>query len=190
MAERKHKHHIIPRHAGGTDDPSNIVELTIPEHAEAHRKLYEEHGRWQDKIAYQVLAGQMSITEAQWEAKREGVRAFHTGRKCTEEHKEKTRQSMLGKNKGKTGLGMAGKKHTPEAKEKNRTAQLAIGNRPPYRPPGWKHSPQAREEISAAAHKQWETRSRTPPREKCDHCGMLVSLPMLARWHNDNCRER
>ena len=22
----KHKHHIIPRHAGGTDDPSNIVE--------------------------------------------------------------------------------------------------------------------------------------------------------------------
>ena len=25
----KHKHHIIPRHMGGTDDPINLVELTI-----------------------------------------------------------------------------------------------------------------------------------------------------------------
>jgi hypothetical protein len=45
----KHKHHIIPRHAGGTDDPSNLVELSIEEHAEAHRVLYEKYDRWQDK---------------------------------------------------------------------------------------------------------------------------------------------
>ena len=38
----KHMHHIIPRHAGGTDDLSNLVELTIEQHAEAHRKLYED----------------------------------------------------------------------------------------------------------------------------------------------------
>jgi hypothetical protein len=31
-----HKHHIIPKHAGGTNDPSNLVELTIEQHAEAH----------------------------------------------------------------------------------------------------------------------------------------------------------
>ena len=53
----KHKHHIIPRHMGGTDDPSNLVELTPEEHAEAHRKLYEEHGRWQDRVAWIGLAG-------------------------------------------------------------------------------------------------------------------------------------
>lgn len=47
-----HKHHIIPRHAGGSDDLSNIIELTIKEHAEAHRQLYLEHGRWQDKLAW------------------------------------------------------------------------------------------------------------------------------------------
>ena len=52
----KHKHHIIPRHMGGTDDPSNLVELTPEEHAEAHRKLYEEHGYWQDYVAWQGLA--------------------------------------------------------------------------------------------------------------------------------------
>ena len=53
----KHKHHIIPRHVGGTDDPSNLIELTPEEHAEAHRKLYEEHGHWQDRVAWIGLAG-------------------------------------------------------------------------------------------------------------------------------------
>ena len=42
---------------GGTDDPSNLVELTPEEHAEAHRVLCEEHGRWQDRVAWIGLAG-------------------------------------------------------------------------------------------------------------------------------------
>jgi hypothetical protein len=53
----KHRHHIIPRHMGGTDDPSNIVELTVEEHALAHLKLYEEYGKEEDLIAYKGLAG-------------------------------------------------------------------------------------------------------------------------------------
>jgi hypothetical protein len=51
-----HKHHIIPRHMGGTDDPSNLVSLTPAEHAEAHRLLYEQHGHWQDYVAWQGLS--------------------------------------------------------------------------------------------------------------------------------------
>lgn len=58
-----HKHHIIPKHVGGSDDPENIVLLTITEHAEAHRLLYEEHGRWQDKIAWLALAGRIDKEE-------------------------------------------------------------------------------------------------------------------------------
>ncbi len=53
----KHIHHIIPRHLGGTDDPENLIELTVEEHAEAHRILYEQHGRWEDYLAWQGLAG-------------------------------------------------------------------------------------------------------------------------------------
>jgi hypothetical protein len=53
----KHRHHIIPKHAGGSNDPSNIEMLTVEEHTEAHRKLYEKYGNEYDKLAYQGLAG-------------------------------------------------------------------------------------------------------------------------------------
>ncbi len=58
-----HKHHIVPRHMGGTDDPSNLIELTIEEHAEAHRKLFEQHGHWQDEFAWKGLAGMIDRAE-------------------------------------------------------------------------------------------------------------------------------
>lgn len=51
----KHKHHIIPKYLGGTDDPSNLIELTIEQHADAHRLLYEQYGNWQDYVAWQGL---------------------------------------------------------------------------------------------------------------------------------------
>ena len=59
----KHIHHKIPRHAGGTDDPENLIELTIEEHAEAHRLLYEKHGREEDRIAWLGLSAQIGKEE-------------------------------------------------------------------------------------------------------------------------------
>lgn len=59
-----HKHHIIPRHAGGSDDPSNIIILSLEEHAEAHKKMWEEHGRWQDKVAWLCLSQMITKDEA------------------------------------------------------------------------------------------------------------------------------
>lgn len=58
-----HKHHIIPKHMGGTDNPENLLELTVEQHAEAHRILYEKYGRIQDKLAWQGLSGMISNQE-------------------------------------------------------------------------------------------------------------------------------
>ena len=97
-----HKHHIIPKHAGGTNDPSNLILLTIEEHAEAHRKLYEEYNRWQDEVAYRMLSGQISAQEATLEA----IKKAQTGRIHTIEEKEKRRLYSLGR------------KHSEETKKK------------------------------------------------------------------------
>lgn len=53
----KHMHHIIPKHMGGTDDPSNLIELTVEEHSQAHYKLYEQYGKTEDLCAYYMLSG-------------------------------------------------------------------------------------------------------------------------------------
>lgn len=45
---------------GGSDDPSNIVELSIKEHALAHKELFEKYGKREDYLAWKGLEGQYS----------------------------------------------------------------------------------------------------------------------------------
>jgi hypothetical protein len=58
-----HKHHIIPKHMGGTDDSANIVYLTVPEHIAAHQLLYEQYGKIEDALAVRILSGWMNDDE-------------------------------------------------------------------------------------------------------------------------------
>jgi hypothetical protein len=69
-----HKHHIVPKHAGGTDDASNLIELTVEEHAEAHRKLFEQHEHLQDKLAWLGLRGLISTAEIVHTLQSEGMK--------------------------------------------------------------------------------------------------------------------
>jgi hypothetical protein len=93
---------------GGTDDPSNLIELSVEEHAEAHRLLYEQYGKWEDYYAWQGLAG---IIPKQ-ELIREIQKVANTGKFMSDETREKIRQANLGK------------KHKPETIEKNRQWHL------------------------------------------------------------------
>lgn len=52
-----HNHHIVPKHAGGTNNPNNLIRLTIPGHAFAHWCLWMKFGRPQDKMAWYMLSG-------------------------------------------------------------------------------------------------------------------------------------
>lgn len=95
-----HKHHIIPRHMGGTNDPDNIIELSIEEHAEAHRKLYEEYGRWQDKLAWQGLSGLIGYDDIlrEMNAARRGKNHPFYGQPRLESTKQKISESLQGHN--------------------------------------------------------------------------------------------
>ena len=85
----KHLHHIIPKYMGGTDDSSNLIELTVEEHAEAHRLLYEQHGNWQDYCAWQALSGRIG----QEEILRMKQGMANKGRKRTPEQIENMRKA-------------------------------------------------------------------------------------------------
>ena len=102
-----HKHHIIPKHMGGTDDPENLIEITVEEHAEIHRKLYEEHGFWQDYLAWQGLSKRIECENMA----REAARLANSGKIMTEETRNKISKSKKGK------------KHSKQHIENNRKAQ-------------------------------------------------------------------
>ena len=137
-----HKHHIIPRHAGGTDDSNNLVELTVEDHAIAHKVLYGLYGRWQDKVAWQGLSGIIGkeeiIRETQSASKKgkvwynngsesiltfegEQPKGFIRGRKLSEETKAKISAARKGKK---------GKPHSEESKAKISAANKGKKGKP------------------------------------------------------------
>lgn len=98
-----HKHHIIPRHEWkerfgnltGFNAVDNTVLLTIEQHAQCHKWLWEEYGRWQDEVAFKFLTNQITSAEAQKIMGRQ-VGLLNAGRKrvFTQEHIENLRHSM------------------------------------------------------------------------------------------------
>ena len=103
-----HIHHIIPRHMGGTDDPTNLVRLTVEEHAEEHRLLYEKYGKREDWLAWQGLSKLIGKDEIIREAYRLGNKKS-IGRKHTQETRLKISKAKMGNIPGNKG-----KKVSPE----------------------------------------------------------------------------
>ena len=161
----KHKHHIVPKHAGGTDDPSNLVELTVEEHAEEHRKLYEKYGRLEDKLAWLGLEGRIGkeeiirqlLSRPHSEETKKKMSIAAKGKPKSESHKKAMRKPHIISEKGLQVLrdtvpSFKGKKHSKEAIEKNRKAAL---NR---------------------------------PRVECPHCHKVVDKSNAGRYHFDKCK--
>ena len=113
-----HIHHVIPRHMGGTDEPSNLLELTIGEHAVAHRKLYEKFGHHQDLIAWLALEKVISKDQA----RRLAVSGALSGKSKSEEQRMKISKSLVGRKLSaetiaKMSASRRGKKKPPRTPE-------------------------------------------------------------------------
>ena len=122
---------------GGTDNPSNLIELTVEEHALAHKKLFEEYGRWQDEVAWQALSGQIGNEEATRTASSLANLGNTNGRggkgkKLSEETKKRI------------GLASKGRKHTEETKKK-----ISLAHK------GMKRTEETKKNISLAKKRYW-----------------------------------
>lgn len=114
----KHKHHIIPKHMGGTDDLRNISILSTEEHAEAHRILYEKYNKIEDYLAWKGLSGLIKKEEISLElmrnnGKKIGDRMKMEGKGIFDPNNRKTEKYKEGMKKGGkiSGLKMAESGH-------------------------------------------------------------------------------
>lgn len=211
----KHLHHIIPRHAGGTDDPSNLIELSIEEHAEAHRLLYEQYGRKQDLAAYLGLSGLSNKKEIY-----QLLLDERRGKPLSQDQKEKISKSLRGRtntwgdkisaaSKGQpkpwlTGnvnaKGNAGKKKSEEHKKNIAAAKTGmmrpdlIGNKFATALKGRKKDALHQEAINNALNSK-EVKQKisnswaNKPIVKCPHCGLEGKQGHnMNRYHFDNCK--
>lgn len=155
MTEQLHWHHINPRHNGGGDEPENLAQLSVPEHAKAHWELYEKFGRWQDKQAALWLEGQNSSAEFIAERNKQNrAKAPHR----SEETKKKTSETL--KRKFAEGTFRPGCSHAPKTKEHNRKnseatkAKWDSGTRKKVKAPG-PTSEEGRKKCSETAKARW-----------------------------------
>jgi hypothetical protein len=126
-------HHIIPKHMGGTNDPSNLFECTLEEHANLHLALYLEHGKTEDWIASQAISGIMKNEEVIHQ-----VLVLAGSKKCSDETKQKMSES--GKRAWKTRKWNPDH-HVPSTK-------------------GYTHTDEARKKMSDAAKRRWRNASK------------------------------
>jgi len=143
----KHIHHIIPQYLGGTDDPSNLIELTVEEHAEAHRLLYEQHGNWQDYCAWQALSGRIGREEILRMKQGAGMR----GKKHSPEAIAKMKEGCKLRTERQRANGVleeANKKRSESHKGKVKSEEH-MANWTKART-GHKHSPETIDKIKAA----------------------------------------
>ena len=180
-----HKHHIIPKHMGGTNNPSNLIELTVEEHAEAHRLLWEQYGNWQDNVAWKALSGHIGKEEIIHEihknmnkgrivsaetrekmaaAKRgrkiskEHAEALHIGRKNSKNSEEHNRMISL-KNTGKS-ISEEHKKLLSEKRKNNTLKNELAKNAGKISMEKYKNDPKRQKAFSESMKLSWQKRKQ------------------------------
>jgi hypothetical protein len=175
-----HYHHITPKHAGGSDDPNNLIKMTVEEHAEAHKNLYDQYGRPQDFAAWKGLSGMIDKSEI--------IRYIQS--ECS---KIKNKKEIENRTHPFLGDRNPSRK---KVKEGTHHFQQNIGNRPgdiaqrELVEKGLHHWQTERhaEDVGARSRKLIKLKKH-PFGEmvKCPNCNKEGQKSAMKRWHFDNC---
>jgi len=209
----KHKHHIIPRHAGGTDDLINIILLTVEQHATAHKKLFEKYNRWQDKIAWLGLSGRIGKEEIiqlknsekakkQWENEEYRKKMSklasdsHLGIPKSKQQREKMSKAQKGKPKSKEHiqklcLAQKGKhKGKDNGMYNKKHSELTIQKMKESRKnvvitSEWKSN--IKKAVTGKGNPMYGKKQKILT---CPYCKKEGGNGAFIRWHFDNCKEK
>lgn len=184
-----HIHHIIPRHMGGTDDQSNLIKLTVEEHAEAHRVLFEQHGRKEDYLAWKGLAGLIDKDEIV----RQLMSLTHKGKKLSDRQKEQNSIRMLKMIESGDHIFLSEKlRNNTSIREKEK---LSRGEHI-FQSPGFHERRIASQKSKGTLgfcnptfQKEMGKRAWTNmPKVTCPHCGKMGAKPVMSKYHFDKCK--
>lgn len=194
-------HHVIPRSLGGTDDPSNLVELTAREHFICHWLLTKMHtGEDRSKMinALYIMRGnnkyqeryQTKITSRVYESLRKDyakyISALNKGRVQPPDEKARQIAAITGRKRapfGEEWRANLSKNH--RSKRPDFDGRLAeetkkkIGDKTR----GRKQSPEER------AMRGLANKGKTREKKLCPHCNQMIAVNTYPRWHGANCAQ-
>ena len=162
-----HQHHIVPKHMGGTNDKSNLITVTVAQHAHLHKILYDVNGRWEDYYAWKGLSGSIGKEEII----RLILSAAHKGKKLSEETRRKMSESKKGKSpseetRKKISESNKGKKRSEKTRKKMSESQK-----------GKTFSEETRKKISERLKGK---PIKNVTKKKCPHCDKVMRPTNLA----------
>ena len=129
------KHHIVPRSMGGSNDDSNLVNLTAKEHFVAHHLLWKIYRNREMVHAFMLMCNikrngvKYSVSAKEYQLLKEDNRKFrsefmtgrignNTGRKLSQEWRDNISKGQKGHGRGNGGsAGFKGKHWSEEQKK-------------------------------------------------------------------------
>lgn len=117
-------HHIIPKCLGGSNDDSNLVELTAREHLICHRLLVKMYpNNISIHRAYNAMGTRCGFSSKLFEESRKFISSHQTGTKLSKEIREKMSKTRKGVPKTEETKAKMSKPKTEETKRKMSLAQ-------------------------------------------------------------------
>ena len=194
------RHHIIPRSLGGSNDASNLVNLTAREHFICHWLLTKMHAGeargkmisalylMQGKNQYQVRYINSKVYSTLREEYSQYISNLNKGRvqPLTENIKQKAAQtgrkraSFSEEWRAKMSASKLGENNTRYGVEVSEETRKKIGDKIRGR----------KQTTEEKARRADANRGKAKPKKLCPHCGKMTAVNTYPRWHGANCSQR
>ena len=182
------RHHVIPRCIGGSDDPSNLVDLTPEEHMVAHQllaKIYKDH----PGIVFGALMMSTRVSNKKYGWLR---RNFAQKMSAIDRSGWKTKEFQTDDHNRKISQAIRKSWENPERRQKQvaaltgrvfsdaHKAALSVAGKKK------KLSEEHKKKIGLAGL----GRKYTMAKATCPHCGKTGGATNMKRYHFDNCKSK